>query len=286
MSRLPQLRAFTLVELLVVIAIIGVLVALLLPAIQAAREATRRTSCQNNLRQIALGMQTHDDANKRLPWAKQREKLGSAFIQILPYLEENSLYKAYNQNLNPGDGVNAGITRQIIPLFLCPAMQFPGNEIIAGAGSYAVCTGSGPCRYPIKQSTLKPDPETHNGAIIDPSRGKVKIAEIAAQDGTSNTFLVGELDYGLNDISAKTNGAINGGSTKWAMAYVGITWASTAGEFNSDHMVTGFLEWETFRSDHPCGAFFAFVDGSVRWVPEETEAVVLKRMARRNDGVQ
>ena len=84
---------FTLVELLVVIAIIGILIAMLLPAIQAAREAARRSSCQNNLRQIGLAMQNHDDSIRQLPWAVQaNNKLGSAFVQTLPYIEENQLF--------------------------------------------------------------------------------------------------------------------------------------------------------------------------------------------------
>src|SRR3954462_14429918 len=102
--RLPQ-RAFTLVELLVVIAIIGVLVALLLPAVQAAREAARRIQCTNNLKQIGLGFHNHTDINGHLPtggwgwgWVGDADlgagktQTGSWPFNILPYIEQKAIY--------------------------------------------------------------------------------------------------------------------------------------------------------------------------------------------------
>ncbi|MGC4006869.1 MAG: hypothetical protein QM811_28580 [Pirellulales bacterium] len=83
----------------------------------------------------------------------------------------------------------------------------------------------------------------------------MKISKIAGQDGTSKTLLSGELDYGLKNMAEKTANTMNGGSTRWAMAYPGVTWASMVGVFNSDNLITGFEEWETFRSDHSGGVF-------------------------------
>src|SRR4051812_10571613 len=98
-SRVLHRPAFTLVELLVVIAIIGVLVALLLPAVQAARESARRSSCTNNLRQLALAMHNYENSRKAFPpsicWNGSTAKGGnwSPYGRILPYLEENNIYQ-------------------------------------------------------------------------------------------------------------------------------------------------------------------------------------------------
>ncbi len=281
-------RAFTLVELLVVIAIIGILVSLLLPAIQAAREAARRNGCKNNLRQIGLAMQNHDETYRQLPWATQaNNKLGSAFVQVLPFIEENNLFKAYDPKLNPDEGANQPIANTNIPLFLCSSMQHPdGTFPDKGIASYAASTGSGSCRYPLKIATGKPDPTNHNGALVSPKRGRVRIAQIAGQDGTSKTTLVGELDYGLkNSWEFTGSGAFVGGSTRWAMSYVGVHWASMAGIYNSDEMVNGYQEWETFRSDHPGGCCFVFVDGSTHFIPDEVSKETLQRLANRQDGL-
>src|SRR4051812_35601500 len=108
---MPKRRAFTLVELLVVIAIIGVLVALLLPAVQAAREAARRTDCQNRLRQIGLACQGYHDAKGRFPSASAMGgpsfgTMLSYVAQILPYVELQNLQNLVNQNAHWNDSRN------------------------------------------------------------------------------------------------------------------------------------------------------------------------------------
>jgi type II secretory pathway pseudopilin PulG len=275
---------------LVVIAIIGVLIALLLPAVQAAREAARRITCQNNLKQIGLAMHQFDEMHSRLPPAipadPADENISSAFVWILPHLEELTLFKDYDFSIGPDKGSNAELSKQRLSVFWCPSMNAGKVEEDSGEASYGVCTGSGYSRYPVNFITGEPNLFCHNGAIIDPVRGTTSVAKISNADGTSNTFLVGELDFGLSNFSAKTGGDPNGpgGSTRWAMAYPGVTWCSTAGAFNSDRLITGFLEWETFRSDHPSGVLMLFVDGSVQFVHENTDPDSLDAMAETADG--
>ncbi len=234
-------------------------------------------------------MQNHDDSHRRLPWAVQpNNKLGSAFVQILPFIEENQLFKAYDFKLNPDEGENQSIANTNIPLFLCASMTHPeGTLPEKGIGSYAISTGSGACRYPFKPRDGLPDPTNHNGAIVSPLRGRVKISQISSQDGTSKTFLAGELDYGLNNSWEHTgSGAFVGGTTRWAMSYVGVTWASVVGIYNSDRMVNAYEEWETFRSDHAGGSQFVYVDGSTHFIPDEVSKLTLQNLANRMDGMQ
>ena len=126
-------RAFTLVELLVVIAIMGVLVALLLPAVQSAREAARRTQCTNNLKQIGIGMANFEVAKKHFPPGEFKPAgvpagAGLAWsCWFLPYIEENNLYDRMNLAMDMRAPPNwqadlSGPTNQVIPVYLCPSM--------------------------------------------------------------------------------------------------------------------------------------------------------------------
>ena len=128
-SRRPVRRAFTLVELLVVIAIIGLLIALLLPAVQAAREAGRRTSCANNLHEISVAYHLYADSDKEaLPPSMLTDptKTVGWGIFILPFMEQSSLFDRYSFQApffynNPGFGIfNQDIANTRIPIFLCP----------------------------------------------------------------------------------------------------------------------------------------------------------------------
>jgi len=149
--------AFTLVELLVVIAIIGILVGLLLPAVQAAREAARRMSCSNNMKQIGLSALNHESAYKRLPPSLFVDiglppggsgQPGSPYpaivhcwsIYLLPYMEQNSLYQAYDQRfpwfssptIVPGTPDNQAVLRNVVPTFVCPSSPNGANRKITG----------------------------------------------------------------------------------------------------------------------------------------------------------
>jgi len=143
MQRKPVRRAFTLVELLVVIAIIGVLVALLLPAVQAAREAARRMSCTNNLKQIGVGLHNHHDVRNVLPpggvntGANGTSCYTTWSIEILPYMEGANLYAQYQQNQFNDSAANNPVCQARVPYHECPSDVLKGklNQPQTGPGS-------------------------------------------------------------------------------------------------------------------------------------------------------
>jgi prepilin-type N-terminal cleavage/methylation domain-containing protein len=283
--------AFTLVELLVVIAIIGILIALLLPAVQAAREAARRSQCTNNLKQIGLAMLNFDNANKRLPPSETINPMtmarsgGSAFIPILPFLEEETLFEQYNPNLSLSASPNDVFSQASVSVFHCPSMLFYKGEPPLGWASYAVNTGTTTSHHFYASST----PDFHNGAIVDALASdtkKTSVRLIGSLDGTSKTFLAGEMDYGLIVPTTLCGGGPGqGGNTKWADGYpVGASHGTVYGVFNSDRLVTGCPEWYTFRSDHPSGVIMVMVDGSVHFVRDVILTDTLKQLASRRDG--
>jgi len=337
--------AFTLVELLVVIAIIGILVALLLPAIQAAREAARRSQCQANIHNVALAVLNFESAQKTLPAgmtfdAKQGGSIQTLtkygpnwIISVLPYMEEQAVRDAFDPKVfqkfqvavnDPGtNNVNVTARGTTIPVLLCPSDPFNkvpykghgGNwgrtDYAANAGRAfiygAVQAAENPNPPPTYMSG--PDAPGNNAGWTDAcQRGvmgpneSVKLKGIA--DGTSKTFMVGEIRAGMTE---------GDGRGVWALGHAGPSLLAMYGsggddqgpnqpDYRADDVVSdvcstgsglcqtspppngltqpenmncsggGTFDQQTMRSKHPGGVQAAFCDGSVQFISDDVES--------------
>lgn len=288
MSQKSVRLAFTLVELLVVIAIIGILVALLLPAVQAAREAARRTQCTNNLKQIALATHNYHDTMNRLPPGDDNGTFAgtSAFTRIMPFLELSNNFVLYDPSLGNSHPTNKQVVSQKIPAYLCPSCAFardvPDPLCDANSrapGTYAWCAGNGD---PWGTKLTNTD---SNGAIVNGGCDPTDFAAIT--DGTSNTFLAGESHWFYKDYlftSGPCAGKVRGGFTYWSSPYPLATLFTTKGPFNPKKMAGDSNRLSSFRSSHPTGVNMANCDGSVRFWADNVAADVLQATASRNGG--
>jgi len=272
---------FTVVELLVVISIIGILVALLLPAVQMARESARRASCLNNIRQLGLATLNYESARKSFPPPRigpdGYNELGSTFVLLLPWLEQAARFDQFQLDQPINSAANHPLTREPLRDLSCPSMNF-GLAGYVGQASY----GEG--SYIISYSTSYRGPA--NGAFNEPTGdgSGYHLGMSAFVDGTSNTFLFGEIDNSLRweDGSAPVQLAHS-----WALGYWFNSQGHSGGVFNQAGPVAwaDFSQHRTFRSDHPGGVNFCLVDGSAVFVPESVSKTVLNAMITR-DGAE
>jgi prepilin-type N-terminal cleavage/methylation domain-containing protein/prepilin-type processing-associated H-X9-DG protein len=257
---------FTLVELLVVIAIIGTLVGLLLPAVQAARESARRSTCSNNLKQFALGMHNYHDARGYFPWITTRtnppgnESNNGTYpgdgatwlVHLWPYVECADMYSRYTfAGASWGNASNLALLNRRVPLYFCPsdnpAVAF--HATVGGRTNYMVCSGkdnqvnpNGPFGWLATGHGGSTNPDWDN---FIPVRGTMK----GITDGLSKTLMFGEI------IFSRTTPASDGRGSHWTNAPPSFAAYATP---NTGTDVVAFC---TNTSDTPCQA----QDGSIRW---------------------
>jgi prepilin-type N-terminal cleavage/methylation domain-containing protein/prepilin-type processing-associated H-X9-DG protein len=314
MTRTDSRRsAFTLIELLVVIAIMGVLIALLLPAVQAAREAARRIQCTNNLKQLGLALHSYHSTHETLPPGRIRSRVGglglvySAFAQILPQIEQGPIFNAINFNLNADRGIggpqNDTARRSRVAIYLCPSDTSSPSDLPDQA----------PINYQLNVGTLHPV-ANNNGLFYENSR--VRFADV--RDGSSTTAAMSELSRGegfrtnrvievANQplVSYETTCTPNGPAAARAR---GNRWIYAAPNHTmySHHRVPNDLnpdcrtgnpfgdrtnaEWDLLaldgaaRSLHNGGVNVLFGDGSVRFVKDTVSVNVWRALGTRSAG--
>ncbi|MBX3427075.1 MAG: DUF1559 domain-containing protein [Pirellulales bacterium] len=279
---------FTLVELLVSIAIIGTLAAMLLPAVQAAREAARRNSCKNNLRQIGLAVQNYQSARGHLPPPKlgtsTYNNLGGTLVTLLPFLEQGALYAAYDETKSVTDADNLRITGESIGGYLCPSMGLPRDVPDRACGEQLA-----PGSYVISSRTDYKNQGALDGAFDNPAAdGAYRLDWRHFTDGVSNTLLVGEINYGHADyLWADCDGKIESrwGDVAWAEGYWALAWGHMSAR--APQLYNNSTNWVApnsrlaFRSDHPGGVQFVMCDASVQFLADGADPDVRAALVTR-----
>jgi prepilin-type N-terminal cleavage/methylation domain-containing protein/prepilin-type processing-associated H-X9-DG protein len=284
-------RAFTLIELLVVIAIIGILIGLLLPAVQKVREAANRTRCQNNLKQIGLALHNYHDRMGSFPpgyscsttWPNSDSGPGWGWAAyILSDLEQPAVQQQINFTVSVGDPTMATPRSTFLKIFYCPSDVFVGTFTVTNGGagswtvaqsSYVACNGNDG----VDDNATPP----HTGVFICGT--PIRIADII--DGTSNTFLVGERCTTMS--LATWAGAIPGAQVPSVRApgsfsgSAALVLGHCGPHLPNDSIVT---DADAMSSGHTGGVQFLFGDGSVHMITNGTPMSVYDALATRAGG--
>lgn len=307
---------FTLVELLVVIAIIGILMALLLPAVQMVREGARRASCKSNMRQLGLALHNYESARRKFPpgyaysqGIDEANQLGHAWgAFILPYLEQQHLYKLVDTRLPVFDAANLTAREAALPVFLCPADSFSANNFVIrdesstpvekyAAASYCANWGpaSGVLETPgntVDDINLDATPDQSTGPFFRNS--KTRLSDIT--DGASNTLAIGERHNGpIVDSSGFPIGVAP--HPNFENAWFAAVRDIDAPDDDHGHMVLFDTEFAPnnppasgagadrgVASPHAGFAQFVFMDGSVHTISEDIDLNVYRSLSSIRGG--
>jgi prepilin-type N-terminal cleavage/methylation domain-containing protein/prepilin-type processing-associated H-X9-DG protein len=299
---------FTLVELLVVIAIIGVLVSLLLPAVQAAREAARRMQCTNNLKQMGLALHNFHDTHRKFPLSNPmttRPGDGLAFIQypwqlqILPYLEGGNLYDQWNHELGFAEGTNRVLLTTPVSVYKCPSSPTPSiarfqpptpalsaDVAALGGAEYEASVVEYMPILNVPQPPMTPEMPRFDGILHNVEHRRMR----DVLDGLSNTMLLIE----ATGMPTRFNRRLPAGLSNPAFGHIGNWNRSLLIRVSQDGAAlqggnclvncTNHVGVNLF-SFHPGGANVALGDGSVRFISETVSMETIFRLAARADGL-
>ncbi|MBX6315629.1 MAG: DUF1559 domain-containing protein [Isosphaeraceae bacterium] len=295
-----QRRGFTLIELLVVIAIIGVLIALLLPAVQSAREAARRAQCINNLKQIGLAMHNYADANGTLPPGRNACCWGTWTVFVLPYVEQHPMYNAWNFGSNVSDpkGVlltygsapNTTVSRTRVMAYTCPSdtpNSLYGTMPMYNYGVNYGNTGLG------QQGNL--NGVTFGGAPFGDLMSVGTFGFQAITDGTSQTLLMAEVVQGQGNVNGVSDirGFACWGDASGFEAYLAPNSTFPDVIYTPSHCLYPYQQnppcigtpsstapsMYGSRSRHPGGVNVAMCDGSVRFIKNSISLLIWRSLS-------
>lgn len=294
-------RGFSLIEVLVVIGIVGLLMALMLPAIQGAREAARRMQCASNLRQLALGMQTYQERQGTFPMGSPQyhyDDVGlhighSWLVATLGDLEQSSLYHSVNFSRNIYTSANMTIQATGLNLFMCPSdpsirlkwvcptqyQDMPAKTFVASFASYAACAGTW-YHQTFDVSKMRDLASQDRGIAFVNS--VIRSSDIT--DGLSNTIMLGERNHEI------LTSSVAGINYWWFDGFHGDTLFWTMYPMNPGvALAVGNIDQGPYLaaagSNHSGGANFAFADGSVRFLRDTIESWPIDARTRMPIGV-